>query len=1815
MRRLAAFLLLLGVGVAVLWWLDQGRSTRTSVAPLSSFGEPREPRGPTRADDGLEWRGAFEILLYEKGTEAGLQRLALHVESDDSANEADFDLLRVVRIRIFDPSAEDDEPRGLVNAAVARLPRKGWSGLRPDYSGVAELEDVEGTLTDVLSGTTLAFETPSAVLDASDPSHVTLDGESPIHFTSPEFEAGGKGFHLDVVRVDSAADPADPHGEEDVIELRRDGWLSFRREATGEEPEDEPRTGRFETTGPGPLQIRREGREDPRPISFEVWQGGRLTLTGPEASTLSGRHIVLRGRSIEARQVVRPERVEVVDDALWTSGPNTFSGRSLAMDFDATGGFKRALLEGLPKARVVVSLRPADADPEGRPVEEEAALDIRSDRSIELRQGRAVVSYTVAGKATVESEGLTLRSNGDLLGSRTESGDAASFMGTGGVVVETSNGTLEAAEFELRMFYDADGDRVVNGTARGGARLIGTLPDGRPFAVTSPDQLEVERAGDSLRVVEGVRVDLSISEPPKEGEDQGEQVFVARADRISDLALSDRTFQASGRVHFDDGHYVADCARLEAKGDGVFTIWGSEEAKASFRSDFGSARAAFVDVSRGRVEAHGAVEAKLTSLPDTAGLGELVFDGYDLTCEELVVTRGEEAQADGTVARRFDLNAKERVVSTLRTGGRTVVLRRADELVALRVDHLASDAPGALEIGSRTELRAAGNVEAHVSLIEEERAPPDEPDRVHRPVQKNTELTIRSDELTVTREVAEAGATEPDLTVLAQGRVSFEGARELDFQGEGEILRIDPDRTAHLLAPRSGLVRLFGVLPTHGLPFRLTASKVDFSPVRIEADHPEILVTRLVTPATAEHEPEEIAYRARARTLVATEQGSLELIESARLNGQTKGFVPWTLDAQRVVLEGTPGGREGEPAELSRISATGGVTFRIGASLVAHADALFGVRPTGVLRLIGSPATVESSTIPRVSADWMDFDPELQIILEAGKGSMESVGKAGGNGGSSGPPGQDPKDDAPWDVGWNWMTTRIDGDSLILCFQEPTISYPDLDTSMRASWTVFWLDRDQWRDLSDNEKRKRQREARDELEEVTLGPMRVFFDLLEKHGVSGLVREAYFEGPVEIFRGEDLLAHADAIYFDLTSGHGWLANATVNVYGRLIGQDFEKLTIKANWLRHSSDGSLQANHATLTSCSDDDPHLQIVTGDLRLTPLSNDIDSGYEVSLRNNSIEMYDIPSIPLPPIGFDTDEELKPDLPSLRLGNSARFGQLFNFRFSSRARKLGSWFHDLFTIGEDEEEAAAAPDEVAAPAEAPDPDTAAAEKKKKKKRKSYNAINEVDGSYLGSRGALLDLGFRTDESDNRYAFDFLTGIVLDRGKDKGYVRVDESDRDTTRLWLRSHGWFEWGKNRYLFAYTDESDPGVQSEFFERDFVRYEEYESFVQWKRFDGHSFAQATVKTRTEAFRADVEELPAATVFSGRAPLLRLGPVTVLHTGELSAGYLRRRRPSSFDLNGDGSDDGPLISPFRGEGGFDDPFDPTGSREVVRADLVQTLEAPLSLRLLGLRLVPFVSARGTSWDRAAVEDDASRVVTEAGARLSTVLWNRSESGKVHQLVPRVAFRSELDSSFEGTPHTFDDTESALFGDFVEVGTRTRFGVEGDRSRLDLDLKGVHASSRSDGKPDGWLPIEAFGRLGLEPAGQVFDVWYDGRYDTDEGEFVYSLFSLGTRFGDDFGLQVGHHFGRDENLTKLFDAATVTGFWRWTEKWEFEARQTVSLQADDRLGASVLVRRYGHDLIFEIETESRSGEGTSLNFGVSPRLGFRPSRIGYIQW
>src|SRR5262249_13834438 len=166
----------------------------------------------------------------------------------------------------------------------------------------------------------------------------------------------------------------------------------------------------------------------------------------------------------------------------------------------------------------------------------------------------------------------------------------------------------------------------------------------------------------------------------------------------------------------------------------------------------------------------------------------------------------------------------------------------------------------------------------------------------------------------------------------------------------------------------------------------------------------------------------------------------------------------------------------------------------------------------------------------------------------------------------------------------------------------------------------------------------------------------------------------------------------------------------------------------------------------------------------------------------------------------------------------------------------------------------------------------------------------KINASYLGSRGGLLDLGLEIAAKDN-YWLDVYLGLVLDHGEDRGFIRVPESERDSLRRWLRGQAYFLNGDSAWTISYTDQSDAGVQSEFYEGQFLRYERSETYVQWHKSSEEYFQQATLKLRVDDTRTDIEELPSYEIYRGRSPLLNIGGLSLIHTGDLTAAYLRRR------------------------------------------------------------------------------------------------------------------------------------------------------------------------------------------------------------------------------------------------------------------------------------------------------------------------------------
>ena len=323
------------------------------------------------------------------------------------------------------------------------------------------------------------------------------------------------------------------------------------------------------------------------------------------------------------------------------------------------------------------------------------------------------------------------------------------------------------------------------------------------------------------------------------------------------------------------------------------------------------------------------------------------------------------------------------------------------------------------------------------------------------------------------------------------------------------------------------------------------------------------------------------------------------------------------------------------------------------------------------------------------------------------------------------------------------------------------------------------------------------------------------------------------------------------------------------------------------------------------------------------------------------------------------------------------------------------------------------------------------------------------------------------------------------------------------------------------------------------------------------------------------------------GLSPLEKLWGQQLLYTGSADAGYLLLRQGDELPS-----------SPF------DPQLDPAlGNRQYLRADTRHRLEAPFDTKLAGIRLSPFVALAGTAWSEGVQDQDAPlRAAALAGIEARTTLFSTWRHGVVNTVMPFVGFRGELATVEEGdTPIRVDPRDGPLEGNIADVGIRSRWRVPGGARYLDLSIRASHAQDTAPGEAEGWLPARVLGEY-LAAFGDVpFSLMHDGLYDLDDGSVPLSVTSLSVLPRPDLGLELSYNRGLDSANEVLFDAVGFGARWDASRKWQLEGRQTVSRLDSAPLSTNVVVRRLGHDFVFEVVYGFRSGEGgNSIAFRLS---------------
>jgi hypothetical protein len=1552
--------------------------------------------------------------------------------------------------------------------------------------------------------------------------------------------------------------------------------------------------------------------------SIKIADGGAIALEGVVVHRVSDSPfapIEVRSPTLEGSLETRSLHSSESDTVSIEGRGLTGSGRGFVLREGASQlGFERGgqielALEGGGRARLASKgIGPIRITRVGAADEERYDLEATEDAEISYREPgadpAAEPSFSVSAERIVlhgkrGAEAFELE-RADTMGSLVVKNGASHFQGGTGVAVFDATGRPERIEIDGNpsgtLFFPAGTDAPVEIQTNGEGKLTVRLLEPARFRQIGPAELRIPLYG----AVVSARDDLGAS-----------------IDETTGLT----TFDARGDVRLTQSelHRVVETDRLQGtlvrEGEGELRLVGLQRTHVLVQDDAGNPIDLLAD---GRLEFVGQPGKWRVPLAENARVAREGENAFQASATRVLDLDGTQQSfvVEGEVVFSSKLG-HGKAVRAVATGPEHLELLGIPGASASF--QIGPDLPSSPEVASfeaqeidvfADRLEARGNAIATVHSIERDyhlaaefvrlTVEPLDPVNDARPFtlecekvtearmsQEGRETTCSANSLLATgllREKAEPARRLEASKVTATGHVEVHDKAELELSGAGELFTIDADGKGRLETRDDRQVSAWGRFGGTGVPYQMNAKSVLFDSAQVEAEAPRIYLDATLLPV----QPKDggvAGFTEASGDRLRVESKAIWLIGNAHVKGIDRTGMQLVIDAAAIRIDGdvTSASDRDRESWISGIEATGGFEARYEARGYASGDSFLFNRERAVM--IGKPANLSMDDL-HLSSDQIDVD--LQTFLMSTKsGAMWSDG-----------PGM------PWRVEFASMRPVPRGAETLFVLRDPSTTQGDV--SSRATWAVAWIDVAAWA-LRGNEALwgKPPEQAEVPLPHPLMPKQDLYdnpFRRIVNERAGRYVEKLYLEGDVEILQGEERSARADALLLDLRENTGYMQNAEVLTSIDVFGKR-ERVRTRASALQMSANGSLHAKNATLTSCTFAEPHYVVRTGELTLDPR---VDGGWRVSAHENRLRFGESGiQLPLPPIGglvLDDDGDVKGfetsagevyGVQRMSAGDSARMGQEVNLGFQTEAGNVGLGVGKLAGF----------------------------------KSKTVRGRWKYDGSYLGSRGVLLGIGLELREKDPNKPREEQAWLNLyasglnDSGEDKGYVRVDEDDRDAYRAWYRARGRYPLSKDAWIdVALSTQTDPGVQSEFFERLYTRFEQRDNELHYRNADGSDYYQASVKVRVDDFRTEVEELPSAGYYHGSTPIGDIGSLALDYSGSVDVAYLRRKQGTIGDPSAAQEIEG--FTEFS-EAVFTDGL---GDREVARIDSSQQLQAPFGLGVAGIHARPFLDAELTAWDRGAVEEDEpARAGFFGGMELSTTVWRRT-SGSLTSLSPHAGYAEELAiHDGGGDPVRFDSVDDPIDGDRMDAGVRARWEKLASPHSLDVDLREISRTDRTEAA-DAERVFAALAEMRTEIVGVPVALRHDSRYDMEEEENEYWRSAIGLVPHEDLQLEFAYTRGpivHDPDLadalripvdTPRYEATSGRMRYRMTPKWEIEVSQSYSLSGNARLDGSFTLRRFGHDFIIELGLATRSGEGASFEVSFQPLVGWRPKRLGLFE-
>ena len=1388
-------------------------------------------------------------------------------------------------------------------------------------------------------------------------------------------------------------------------------------------------------------------------------------------------------------------------------------------------------------------------------VEGEVPLQVDADRF-------TVATRSVAGEISVEE----VRAPGEIAVSRGED----RFSGAGATV------TFDAAG-AARLVIDADAVASVSVEGPGGERRPLTfrgaqgmvLRDGPqglrfqmagPFTVTDATGAELSVEGSGEGLLDPARAELDLRLAGRSTYRSGETELVMGSATLRHLAgdLQVLQLEAEGgveaRARAMDGdlvELVADAWSLELRDEAPRILWANAVRARSLTGLERTLAAGRVEDFRWDARAFLATGGVQWSLAEGAGRGERL------------TVRGDGLEIVGTREARATLRF-------VPDGSGTAL-----DLEAVRIDatETSVEAWGDVRLDATGPTGDSGMLAEHVRVDERGGAEGSTlevlAERVREGLLQQGSRTVALE--TELLELSLLGGSEEAL-VLESFRATGEVGALVTLPGalriEADVLEGSAGAEARAAALPGRRVRAEGLLPGTEDSFDLTADALTLGVDRLTATRVELQLGSALVPIGAGARP--VALEPASRLLadlltVAATETVLEggvLVETRDLEG-----VPVELEAQRLRLghQDLQGAGDVTLDSLTEVDAEGTVRLRYGDGTVVEASALR-MDPQR-LRVTGAPVVLESMGY-ELRTDLIEVDL-ADFLLELDAGLV------------TGGPG--------WRLRFAGVLPHRMGGDLLQTMHGVTFEVQG--QTARANHAAFWLHPGRWRRAAYQALWRRPL-ALDLEEDPAPGPAPLLyeselvnntFQRLARGELARYVRAAHFAGAVEVDRAGERSARAEEVYLDVEHQRGWLAEAELAFEVPISGRS-ERLRAFAKRLDSLPNGGLVAEEATLTTCSFEEPHYVIQSRDLRLEPRG---DGQWRFGVRGNRLLFPLGISLPLPGIGdvvlddeggfegFEDDEGQVRTIQNIFLSSTARFGTALGTEGTTEVGSLGIGLAEALGFDSD----------------------------------TLRGRWRYEGAWLGSRGPLVGLGLQLREARPEAAeqdawLDLWLRGIPDGGDDRGLIRIEPEERDGLRSWLYARGRYPFDDQQWLdFVWTRQSDPGVQSEFFEREYLAYEQRDTYLHWRKARGDEYLQATVSVRSDPWRAELEQQPSAGYSNGSSELGSFLGVPLLYAASADAARLNRRGDGDLRL---------LEEPWLG---FDGLPDGLGDQEVTRIDAWQELSAPLDLGGSGATLVPSVEFRASAWDRSRANAGA---IQRAGALAGLELggsWSRLGAGTVTLLAPYARITHELWTEEEdaGELLRFDRVEDPLGGDRLDAGFRMRWRRPSRDDQLDLELGLIQHVDRPLDAPD-LEAGRALARLQTTVSGVPTGLLHDGRYGLDGGATAYSATTFAVRPVDDLELQLSHNRADDPTAAgALYEAITYRGRITLGPKWEVDLLTQENIAGEGALRSEAVLRRLGHDFVLELAFSNRAGEGSGVSINFAPLLGWRRPRVSIL--